>query len=100
MNVETTKEEDATKIVTASVKTTNTDGKFLNTSIPVLNSAWLIDSGAIDHMTFDVRQVSSLNPSSQNCVSTANGNTTLIIGEGSHILQILCILTLFWWFHP
>ncbi|RVW45771.1 Retrovirus-related Pol polyprotein from transposon RE1 [Vitis vinifera] len=36
-----------------------------------------------DHMTFDSRQVSPLRPSSQKIVSTANGNTTPIIGEGS-----------------
>ena len=34
-------------------------------------------------MTFDSRQVSPLRPSSQKIVSTANGNTTLVIGEGS-----------------
>ena len=32
-------------------------GKFLNTSTPVINSAWIIDSSATDHMTFDSRQV-------------------------------------------
>ncbi|RVX08194.1 hypothetical protein CK203_017692 [Vitis vinifera] len=36
-----------------------------------------------DHMTFDSRQVSPLRPSSQKIVSTANGNTTPVIGEGS-----------------
>ena len=40
-------------------------GKFLNTSTLVINSAWIIDSGAINHMTFDSRQVSPLRPSSQ-----------------------------------
>ncbi|RVX15047.1 hypothetical protein CK203_007806 [Vitis vinifera] len=40
-----------------------------------------IDYG--DHVTFDSRQVSLLRPSSQKIVSTANGNTTPIIGEGS-----------------
>ena len=34
-------------------------------------------------MTFDSRQVSPLKPSSQKIVSTANGNTTPVIGEGS-----------------
>ena len=58
-------------------------GKFLNTSTLVINSAWIIDSGAINHMTFDSRQVSPLRPSSQKIVSIANGNTTLVIGEGS-----------------
>ena len=58
-------------------------GKFLNTSTLVINSAWIIDYGATDHMTFDSRQVSPLKPSSQKIISTANGNTTPIIGEGS-----------------
>ncbi|RVW50417.1 hypothetical protein CK203_107017 [Vitis vinifera] len=40
-----------------------------------------IDYG--DHVTFDSRQVSLLRPSSQKIVSTTNGNTTLVIGEGS-----------------
>ena len=30
-------------------------GKFLNTSTLVINSAWIIDSGATDHVTFDSR---------------------------------------------
>ena len=58
-------------------------GKFLNTFTPVINSAWIIDFGAIDHMTFDSRKVSPLRPSSQKIVSTANGNTTPVSGEGS-----------------
>ena len=63
------------------VATTDYGGKFLNTSTPVINSTWIIDFGAIDHMTFDSRQVSLLRPSSQKIVSTANGNTTSVIGE-------------------
>nr|CAN71679.1 hypothetical protein VITISV_015841 [Vitis vinifera] len=58
-------------------------GKFLNTFTPVINSAWIIDSGATDHMTYDSRQVSPLRPSSQKIVSIANGNTTPVIREGS-----------------
>ena len=65
------------------VAATDYGGQFLNTSTPVINSAWIIDSGATDHMTFDSRQVSPLRPSSQKIVSIANGNTTLVIGEGS-----------------
>ena len=65
------------------IAVTDYGGKFLNTSTPVINSAWIIDSGAIGHMTFDSRQVLPLRPSSQKNVSTANGNTTPIIGEGS-----------------
>ena len=65
----------------ALVAATDYGGKFLNTSTPVINSAWIIDSSATDHMTFDFRQVSPLRPSSQKIIFTANGNTTLVIGE-------------------
>ena len=58
-------------------------GKVLNISTPAFNSAWIIDYGATDHMTFDSRQVSPLKSSSQNYVSTANGTSISIIGEGS-----------------
>lgn len=95
------KEDDAPPTSSALVTITNTGGKVLTTSTPVLNSAWIIDSGATDHMTFDVRQVSNLNPSSQNCVCTANGNTTPVIGEGSsqltntlHLASVLVVPSL------
>ena len=65
----------------ALVAVTDHGGKFLNTFTPVMNSAWIIDFGATDYMTFDSRQVSPLRPSSEKIVSTANGNTTPIIGE-------------------
>ena len=68
------------------VAATDHGGKFLNTFTPVINSAWIIDSGATDHMT---RQVSPLRPSSQKIVSTANGNITPVIGEGSLTLTDL-----------
>ncbi|KAL6311023.1 hypothetical protein AAG906_006944 [Vitis piasezkii] len=55
------------------VAATDYGGKFLNTSTPVINN----------HMTFDFRQISTLKPSSQKIISTANGNTTLVIGKGS-----------------
>ncbi|KAL5836732.1 hypothetical protein ACOSQ3_013901 [Xanthoceras sorbifolium] len=58
------------------------NGKVLNISAPIMNSTWIIDSGATDHMTFDSKQVSSFKFSSQKVVSTANGNTTPVIGEG------------------
>ena len=58
-------------------------GKVLNIFTPVSNSAWIIDSGATNHMTFDSRQVSPLKSSSQHYVSTANGTSISIIGEGS-----------------
>ena len=71
------------------VAVTDYGGKFLNTSTHVINSAWIIDFGAIDHMTFDSRQVSPLRPFSQKIISTANGNTTPVIGERSLTLTDL-----------
>ena len=69
---------------------TNIGGKAFTTSTSVLNSAWTIDSGATNHMTFNVRQVKNLNPSSQHCVSMANGNITPVVGEGSsHLTNTL-----------
>ncbi|RVW57872.1 Retrovirus-related Pol polyprotein from transposon RE1 [Vitis vinifera] len=76
-------EANVAEKASALVAATDHGGKFLNTFTPVINSAWIIDSGATDHMTFDSRQVSPLRPSSQKIVSTANGNTTPVIGEGS-----------------
>lgn len=52
-------------------------------SAPIYSSTWIIDSGATDHMIYDFRQVSSLKPSSQKFVCTANGTPTRVIGEGS-----------------
>ena len=50
----------------------------------------VINSGATDHVIFNVRLVSSLNLSSQNCVSIANGNTTPVISERSlHLTNTL-----------
>ena len=66
----------------ALVATIDYGGKFLNTFTPVINSAWIINSGVIDHMIFNSRQVSPFRHSSQKIVSTANGNTTPVIGEG------------------
>ena len=79
-----TKTEDAvTKQALALVISSNNYGKALNISTPLSHSAWIIDFGVIDHMTFDSRQVSPLNSSNQKFISTANGNATQVIGEGS-----------------
>ena len=81
--VETKTEDDSGEKSSALVATVGNGGKVLNISIPVSNSAWIIDSGSTNHMTFDSRQVSPLKSSSQNSVSTANGTSIPIIGEGS-----------------
>ena len=81
--VETKTEDDCDEKSSALAAAADNGGKVLNISTPVSNSAWIIDSGATDHMTFDSRQVSPLKSSSQHFVSTANGTSILIIGEGS-----------------
>ena len=81
--VETKTEDDSGEKSSALAAAAGNGGKVLNIFTHVSNSAWIIDSGATDHMTFDYRQVSPLKSSSQNYVSTANGTSILIIGEGS-----------------
>ena len=58
--VEIKTEANVAEKASALVATTDYGSKFLNTSTPVINSAWIIDSGATDHMTFDSRQVHPL----------------------------------------
>ena len=81
--VETKIENNVVGKVSALVAAASNGGKVLNMSISVSNSAWIIDSSATDHMTFDSRQVSPFKPFSQIFVSTANGTSVPIIGEGS-----------------
>ena len=71
--VETKTEDDSGEKSSTLAATTGNGGKILNIYTPISNSAWIIDSGATDHMTFDSRQVSPLKSSSQNYISTANG---------------------------
>jgi len=51
------------------------------------NSTWIIDTGASDHMTRDSNQLQSFFPSPKSVISTANGSTSPISGEGSIILS-------------
>ena len=81
--VETKTEGDSGEKSSTLATAAGNGGKVLNISTHVSNSAWIIDSGATDHMTFDSRQVSPLKYSSQNFVSTANGTSIPIIREGS-----------------
>ena len=74
-------EDDSSEKSSALATTAGNGGKVLNISTPVSNSAWIIDYGATDHMTFDSRQVSALKSSSQ--VSTASGTSIPIIEERS-----------------
>lgn len=50
-------------------------GEAFKTSTPVSNSAWIIDLGTTNHMTFDSEQVSNLKPSSQKTLSVADGTS-------------------------
>ena len=81
--VETKIEDDSSEKSSALVAAASNGGKVLNISTPGSYSAWIIDSGATYHMTFDSRQVSPLKSSSQNPVNTTNGTSIPIIGEGS-----------------
>ncbi|KAK2988057.1 hypothetical protein RJ640_001998 [Escallonia rubra] len=80
--VETKTEDDVTGQHSALAAAAGNGGKALNMSTLVTNNAWIIDSGATDHMTFDSRQVSTLKQSSQKFVTTANGTLAPIVGEG------------------
>ena len=62
--VETKTKDDSGEKSLALAVVVGNGGKVLNISTPVSNSAWIIDSGATDHMTFDSRQVSPLKSSS------------------------------------
>ena len=81
--VETKTEDDSGEKSSTLAAASGYGGKVLNISTPVSNSAWIIDTGATNHITFDSRQVSPLKFSSQNFVSTANCTLIPIIGEGS-----------------
>ena len=63
--------------------TSDCGGKVLHNYAYVINNTWTIDSSVTINTTFDSIQISSLGHSSQKFISTANGNTTLVIGEGS-----------------
>ena len=79
--VETKIEDDSGEKSSTLARAAGNGGKVLNISTPISNSAWMIDSGATNHITFDSRQVSPLKSSSQKYVSTANGTSIPIIGE-------------------
>ena len=65
MFVETKIEDNVARHILGLVVVIGNGRKSLNMSTLVSNSAWIIDSSATDHMTFDSRQVSSLKLSSQ-----------------------------------
>ena len=72
---------------TANVAHLGIIGKASVFSATSRNRTWIIDTGASDHMTWDSSQLKSVLPSSQSVISTANGSTSLITGEGSVIFS-------------
>ncbi|CAL2267942.1 unnamed protein product [Prunus armeniaca] len=69
-----------TRLRTCAFITTTKDSAFHTFS---KKSAWIIDSGATDHMTFDPSQLISRKSSTPSVVSNANGTPSLVVGEGS-----------------
>ena len=51
--IETKVEDDVIGKASALVIDVDNGGKVLNISTSILNSAWITDSGATNHMTFD-----------------------------------------------
>ncbi|RVW12248.1 Retrovirus-related Pol polyprotein from transposon TNT 1-94 [Vitis vinifera] len=72
------RKKDSKKTSTATIAEIKTEANVAEKA-----SALVVATDHGDHMTFDSRQVSTLRPSSQKIVSTTNGNTTPVIGEGS-----------------
>lgn len=71
------------------VAITNTCGKALNISACVSNSTWIIDFGAIYHMTIVSTQIAHLKLSIQKNISTANGNESSVIGTSLFLTNTL-----------
>ena len=69
----------------ASIATIGTKGHVLNTSSK--KNTWIIDLGAIDHITFDHGQIASHTPSPQSVVSNAKGTPSFVI-EGVLFLSL------------
>ncbi|KAI5321563.1 hypothetical protein L3X38_030634 [Prunus dulcis] len=74
----------------SKIATTCSHGYVLHSSST--KHIWVIDIGATDHMTFDLRQLTFHTLSSQSVVSNANGTPSPVIGEGS--LSLSDFLTL------
>ncbi|XP_068302662.1 uncharacterized protein [Pyrus communis] len=75
--------EDVASKTSALIVAASIDGKALNFSNYVMNNMWIIDSGAIEHITCDSRHVSSLKNSTDIEVNVANGDAAPGLGEGT-----------------
>ena len=51
------------------------------------DKTWIVGTGSSEHMTRDVRQLQSVLPYSQSIISTTNGSTSPVTGEGYVILS-------------
>ncbi|CAN6709377.1 unnamed protein product [Malus baccata var. baccata] len=49
----------------------------------MVNTGWILDSGATDHMTFDKNLFTSITTSSRKCIATATGTTASVLGAGT-----------------
>ncbi|KAK4477898.1 hypothetical protein RD792_017163 [Penstemon davidsonii] len=72
---------------TANVAQPGSFGKANVFSVTSGNSTWIIDTGASDHMVKNSNILQTIHSSSQSIISTANGTTSPIIGEGSVVLS-------------
>ena len=81
-----TSSEENQPLPNANVAHPGIIGKAFVFSATSKNRTWINDTGASDHMTRDSSQLKSVIPSSQSVISTANGSTSPITGEGSVIL--------------
>jgi len=68
---------------TANVAQPGNFGKVDVFSVTSKENTWIIDTRASDHMTRDSNKLQIIHPSSQQVISTTNGNTCYITGEGS-----------------
>ena len=82
-----TSSEENQPLPTANVAHPCIIGKASIFSATSKNRTWIIDTGASDHKTWDSSQLKFVLPSSQSVISTANGSTSPITGEGSIILS-------------
>ena len=82
-----TSSKENQSLPTANVAHPSIIGKASVFSATYKNRTWIIDTGASDHMTWDSNQLKYVLPSSKSVISTANGSTSPITGEGSVILS-------------
>ena len=58
-------------------------GRVLLVSDMEHHTSWILDSGAIDHMTFDKNLFTSMITSPRKCITIANGTSSPVLGAGT-----------------